>query len=136
VVAWDSLPGNDGPAKTVDDFLAAISGPAGQKRDRAHIHSLLHPQARYWYVSGDTVGTTDPHAALDQAIDGWEQHGFFERCSHHETQISGHWAQVLCAYEIRRDSTGPVRIRGTDSAQLGLVNGKWEILSLFWESHM
>jgi hypothetical protein len=135
IIPWDSLPGNDDPAKTVDEFLAAISGPAGQTRDRAHIHGLLHPQARYWYVSGDTVVTTDPHAALDQAIDGWEKHGFFERCAHHETQTRGHWAQVMCSYEIRRDPAGPVVIHGTDSAQLALVGGKWEILSLFWESH-
>lgn len=127
--------GTNTPAGTVDDFMASISGPVGQKRDRAHIHGLLHPQARYWYISGDTVATTDPHQALDEAMDGWEQHGFFERCADHETQVQGHWAQVLCRYEIRRTADGPVVIRGTDSAQLALVNGHWEILSLFWESH-
>ena len=125
---------DSGPAATVDDFLAAISGPAGQKRDRAHIHGLLHPQARYWYVVGDTVGTTDPHKALDEAIDGWEQHGFFESCAHHETQTWGHWAQVLCTYEIRRSPDAPVAVRGTDSAQLALDGGRWKILSLYWES--
>lgn len=128
----DSAPPN--PAETVDRFLAAISGPAGQKRDRALIHSLLHPQARYWYVLKDSVATTDPHKALDEAIDGWEQHGFFERCAHHETQTWHHWAQVECTYEIRRSPDGSVVVRGTDSAQLALVDGRWQILSLYWES--
>ena len=130
VIPWKT----DGPAATVDEFMAAISGPAGQKRDRAHIHSLLHPQARYWYLLKDSVGTTDPHKALDEAIDGWEHHGFFESCAHHETQTWGHWAQVECTYEIRRSPDAPVAVRGTDSAQLAYDGGRWKILSLFWES--
>ena len=134
VIPWKTDDNAEGPAETVDDFMASISGPAGQKRDRAHIHSLLHPQARYWYVLKDSVGTTDPHKALDEAIDGWEQHGFFERCASHETRTWGRWAQVECTYEIRRSPDAPAAVRGTDSAQLALIGDHWKILSLYWES--
>jgi hypothetical protein len=123
-----------GPAATFDEFLAAISGSMGQKRDRAHIHTLFHPQARFWIVTGDSVVTKDANEALDGAIDSWEQHGFFESCTHHETQTWGHWAQVECTYEIRPSGDAPVSKRGTNGAQLTLDGGRWKILSVYWEA--
>jgi hypothetical protein len=106
----------------------------GQKRDRAHINSLFHPQARFWFVTGDSVATKDAHEALDGAIDSWEQKGFFERCTHHETQTWGHWAQVECTYETRPSPDAPVSKRGTNGAQLTHDGGRWKILSLYWEA--
>ncbi len=123
-----------GPAATFDEFLAAISGPMGQKRDRAHINGLFHPRARFWFVTGDSVVTKDAHEALDGAIDSWEQKGFFESCTHHETQTWGHWAQVECTYEIRPSMDAPVAKRGTNGAQLTLDGGRWKILSVYWEA--
>ena len=121
-----------GPAATFDEFLAAISGSKGQKRDRTHIHTLFHPQARFWFVTGDSVGTASANEALDGAIDSWEQDGFFESCTHHETQTWGHWAQVECTYEIRTSPGAPVSKRGTNGAQLTLDGGRWKILSVYW----
>jgi hypothetical protein len=127
------------PAATVDAFLASISGPAGQSRDRARIHGFFHPDARYWILGADSSGrptttTLDPHAALDQAIPGWEARGFFERCAFHRTEMWAGMAHVLCTYEIRLDSTGEVRVRGIDSAQLAFDGHRWRILSLFFHS--
>jgi hypothetical protein len=131
--------GSPGPAATVDAFLAALSGPAGRTRNRELIHGLLHPNARYWISGQDSAGhptimTVDPHAALDAAISGWEAHGFFERCAFHRTETWAGMAHVLCTYEIRHDSAGPVVVRGIDSAQLAYDEGRWLILSLFWHS--
>jgi hypothetical protein len=128
-----------GPAATVDAFLAALSGPAGRTRNREMIHGLLHPNARYWISGQDSAGdptimTVDPHVALDAAISGWEAHGFFERCAFHRTETWAGMAHVLCTYEIRHDSAGPVVVRGIDSAQLAYDEGRWLILSLFWHS--
>jgi hypothetical protein len=43
-------------------------------------------------------------------------------------------AHVLCTYEIRRDPTGPVVVRGIDSAQLAFDGERWQILSLYFHS--
>ena len=123
-----------GPAATFDEFLTAISGSMGQKRDRAHIHTLFHPEARFWFVTGDSVATINANEALDGAIDSWEKDGFFERCTHRETQTWGHWAQVECTYEIRSSADAPVSKRGTNGAQLTLDGGRWKILSVYWEA--
>ena len=128
-----------GPAAAVDAFLDAISGPAGQIRDRSRVHGLLDPHARYWILAPDSAGrvsatTVDPHAALDQAIGGWEAHGFFERCAYRQVERWGPMAHVLCTYEIRRTATGPVTVRGIDSAQLAFDGTRWQILSLYFHS--
>jgi hypothetical protein len=128
-----------GPAAAVDAFLGAISGPAGQIRDRVRIHSLLDPHARYWILAADSTGrarttTVDPHAALDQAIPGWEAQGFFEQCIYRQVERWGQMAHVLCTYEIRRTPAGSVAVRGIDSAQLAFDGTRWQILSLYFHS--
>lgn len=128
---------DDDPVATIESFFTAISGGIGEKRDLKHILSHFHDDARYWFAQdqGEDMSavTVKSRESLKDALEPWEERGFFERIISAESNIYGRLAHVLVAYEI----TGPNRpepVRGLDSVQMFHDGEKWLILSMYWQS--
>jgi len=128
---------------TLDGILNAlyelISGPAGQKRNWEQYRSLFLSNARLMPVvhgSGDK-----PHVrqlTIDDYINRVEpifaSEDFWEQETSRQTEVFGHVAHVLSAYESLRSPEGVPFDRGANSIQLFNDGSRWWVVSVMWNT--
>lgn len=115
-----------------------ISGPAGQKRDRAAVKSLFDPACRFTILGHGKDGALRTRAFsldefLDLAMPQWEQ-GWFEHETERHTNQWGAMAAVWTRYEGRKAEDGPVFLRGINSLQLRFDGSRWWITSIQFQN--
>lgn len=122
--------------RAVDAVYAAISGPAGQPRDFAHMRTLFTPEARLTAIgaNGLTGGTLDDYIA--RSGETLVSSGFTERGLVNRVEVYGDLAHVWSSYE--GSFTGPDgstgSVRGINSFQLVRQDGRWLVQSIFWQA--
>ena len=121
-------------------MFAAISGPAGAKRDWSRFRSLFAPGARLMVAFPGKEGRREvkilsPDEYVSSAIKhGWFGEGFFETETGHVTERYGniaHPLRQLCGLPGggRRRAPGP----GPTSTQLVNEDDGWRVLSFLWQ---
>jgi len=140
---------NAGPAAraadvaSIDAIMAAvydaISGPAGQARNRERFLSLFHPQARLIPTNrvadgGRVARALTPEEYITRSGPVLERDGFFEveiaRC----IEQYGSIAHVFSTYESRRTLQDEKPFaRGINSFQLFHDGTRWWVVTIFWE---
>ena len=125
----------------IEALYDVISGPAGQARDYVRLRSLFFPGARLIpsgrRATGVDAGPQVP--TVEEYIEGarpvLEGEGFFEREIGRRADRFGRIAHALSAYESRRqaDDAEPFT-RGVNSIQLVHHDGRWWVVTVFWDS--
>lgn len=126
------------PEAVVRALYESGSGAAGSHHDWSRFRGLFVDGARIVVVARDGSGHASARA---QTVDEYvaaagpnlEKTGFAEREVGRKEQRYGDIAQVWSAYEARR-GTGKdaVALRGINSVQIALIDGRWKIVSLLW----
>jgi hypothetical protein len=129
--------------ESIDAIITAlyevISGPAGD-RDWDRLRSLFLPGARL-VPSGDRpngqsglkVQTVEEFIA--DAREFMAANSFFEREISRRVDRFGSIAQAFSTYESRWDAADPAPfIRGINSIQLVFTEGRWWVVTIFWDN--
>lgn len=132
-----------GDVSSMDAIMEAvydvISGPRGQKRDWARMHSLFAPGARLIPARTDKNGVTE---ARMLSVDDYiriggpylEKEGFFERETHRTVERYGAIAQVFSTYESRHAAADAKPFeRGINSFQLLFDGHRWWVVTIYWQ---
>lgn len=125
---------------SIDAIIGAvydvISGPAGEARDWDRFKSLFAPGARLMPLSAQNgVIVWSPQDYVDGPGTRLEERGFFEIESHRTTEEYGGIAHAFSTYESRNNADDPEPFsRGINSFQLARHDGRWWIVSIFWQS--
>ena len=133
--------------ETVDGIItalyASISGPMGEVRDFDRFRSLFADDARL--IPTGPVGPQSPQGYVALTPEGyWErssealaQIGFTEAEIGRTTETFGRITHVFSTYESYREDQGtPAEpfARGINSIQLVEAEGRYWILTVFWDS--
>jgi hypothetical protein len=114
----------------------AISGPAGQPRDFAHMRTLFTPEARLTAIGADgpSGGTLDDYIARSGKV--LVESGFTERGLVNRVELYGDLAHVWSSYEgtFTRPDGSAGSVRGINSFQLVRQDGRWLVQSIFWQA--
>ena len=121
-----------------------ISGPAGQKRDWNRERSLFIPGARLIPTSKRAgVNKIDNEGGPDVLdVEGYiarvepyfQEQGFFEKEIARRTEQFGNIAHVWSTYESRYSPDDPQPfMRGINSIQLIYREGRWWIVTIYWQ---
>jgi hypothetical protein len=126
---------------SMDSIIAAlydvISGPAGEARDWDRMRSLFVAGARLMPRSlkdpaGVRIWSVEDYIA--NAGPTLEKDGFFEREIGRTTEVYGDIAHVFSAYDSKRTAEDAEPFaRGVNSIQLLKHNGRWWVVSIFWQ---
>ncbi len=128
---------------TIDGIIKAsyetISGPAGQPRQWSRDRTLYGPAAYFVETGVTRAGAVYTHGMTYQQYyeqDGpeLERDGYFEREIGRSTEVFGHVASVMSAWEARTTEHGPIVARGVNSIQLVNDGYRWWITSINWDS--
>jgi hypothetical protein len=117
-----------------------ISGPAGQKRDWNRLRSLFLPGARLIPTGARPNGETgarvlDVEDYIAQAGPYLEKNGFFEREVARRADAFGNIAQVFSTYDSRHKAEDEKPFaRGINSIQLAFQEGRWWVVTIFWDA--
>jgi hypothetical protein len=147
-VSFGSVAAEETPAAapeevaSIDSILAAvydvISGEAGEPRDWDRFRSLFIDGARLIPRSaanpnGAIVWSPDDYVTRGEA--NFKENGFFESEIGRKIDRYGDIAQVFSAYEAKRsaDDAEPF-VRGINSFQLLHHDGRWWIVTIFWQA--
>ena len=120
-------------------LYAAISGPAGQKRDWERFRPLFIPDARLIVARPPRPEGPQPARVMtvEQYIagSGALENGFFEREISHISEAFGGVTHRFSTYESRRRADDPAPFtRGINSIQLLNDGTRWWIVTVFWDS--
>ena len=120
-------------------LYAAISGPAGQKRDWERFRPLFIPDARLIVARPRRPeGPVPPRVmTVEQYIagSGALENGFFEREISRVTESFGGVTHRFSTYESRGKAEDPKPFaRGINSIQLLNDGQRWWIVTVFWDS--
>lgn len=123
--------------RLVDTLYAVISGPAGP-RDWDRFRDLFVPGARLIPASGAaSAGTTPTALSVEEYIaragTTFARTPFHERETGHVTEVYGHIAHRLSAYESRSAPEGSVYTRGINSIQCYFDGVRWWIVTILWD---
>ena len=128
---------------SIDSIIAAlydvISGPAGG-RDWDRLRSLYLPEARLIPTGTRPNGESgfrvlDVEGYIAGAKDFLAGSGFFEREIARRTERFGNVAHAFSTYETRWDEDDPEPfLRGINSIQLLNKDGRWWIVTIFWDN--
>ncbi|ADW68865.1 hypothetical protein [Granulicella tundricola] len=136
----DALKTVDG---TISALYAAISGPAGQKRDWNAFRSLFLPDARLVVTRVAGVANATKTDAVILSVDDYvnrvstrfETSGFFERGIASRKEEYGVITHVWTTYESRHKTDDPTPFaRGINSVELLKANGRYYIVQVMWDS--
>ena len=128
---------------SIDAIIAAlydvISGPPGG-RDWDRLRSLYIPEARLIPTgtrpngeSGLRVLDVDGYIASASAL--FAEKGFFEREIARRTERFGNVAHAFSTYEARWNEDDPEPFtRGVNSIQLLERDGRWWVVTVFWDN--
>ena len=139
---------NPADVASIDTIIAAaydvISGPAGQKRDWNRERSLFIPGARLIPTSkragvskidsegGPDVLDVEGYIARVEAY--FQEEGFFEKEIARRTEQFGNIVHVWSTYESRYSPDDPQPfMRGINSIQLIYREGRWWIVTIYWQ---
>lgn len=120
-------------------FYESTAGPAGQPRDWERLMSLCSSETRYLATrplpdGGAAIFAMTVSDFIQHNRKYFENGGFFEREAGRRVQRFGHIAHVWSVYESRRQAEAPEPYsRGIYSLQMLNDNGRWTILSVFWD---
>lgn len=121
----------------LDAVYAAISGPVGQSRDFAGMHTLFTPDARLTAITpqGLRGGSLDDYIARSGPF--LVNQGFSERALVNRIEVFGDLAQAWSSYAgsfTNPDGT-PGQVRGINSFQLvRQPDGRWLVQSILWQA--
>jgi hypothetical protein len=120
-------------------LYAAISGPAGQKRDWERFRPLFIPDGRLIVARPPRPEGAQPPRVMtvEQYIagSGALENGFFEREISQVTETFGGVTHRFSTYESRRRAEDPAPFaRGINSIQLLNDGKRWWIVTVFWDS--
>jgi hypothetical protein len=120
-------------------FYESTAGPAGQPRDWDRLLSLCSPQTRYIATrplpdGGAAIFSMTVPDFIQHNRKYFENGGFFETEAGRQVQEFGNIAHVWSVYESRRQAEAPVPYsRGIYSIQMLYDQGRWTIVSVFWD---
>lgn len=120
-------------------FYEATAGPAGQPRDWDRLLSLCSSETRYLASrplpdGGAAIFAMTVPDFIQHNRKYFENGGFFENEIGRRVQRFGNIAHVWSVYESRRQAEAPEPYsRGIYSIQMLYDNGRWTILSVFWD---
>jgi hypothetical protein len=128
---------------SIDAIVSAlydvISGPAGG-RDWERLRSLYIPDARLIPTGTRPTGESGLRVL---SVDGYVESagafmagsGFFEREIARRTERFGNVAHAWSTYEARRSADDPEPfMRGVNSIQLLHADGRWWVVTVFWDN--
>jgi len=125
----------------VDALYALESGAAGEPRDWDRYKALFHPKGRMVFARPNRGGGTGAEVFLmsvDEYLEGERKYiegaGFFAKDLRRKIDHFGNIAHVLSTYAYRRAKDDPQPyVRGVNSIQLLRKDGRWWIVTLFWD---
>lgn len=124
----------------IEALYGSISGPAGEPRDWATFHLLLHPTAaRLISMGRDPDGSPvhrvmTPDEFVERTSGAFEENGFYEREIGFTQETFGGVVHRFSAYDSRRTPEDPEPFaRGINSIQLLLDQGRWWIVTILWD---
>ena len=123
---------------SIDAIMAAvydvISGDAGVPRDWDRMRSLFHEDARLIAVGAD--GGTRVMSVEDYIETGgpFLLQGFHEREIFRKQERFGNVVHAWSTYEGRRTLDEAPMLRGVNSFQLLYRDGRWWIVTIFWQA--
>ena len=130
--------------ETVDGIItalyASISGPMGQVRDQARFASLFAPDGRLIPTSPNAPGGYmywTPEEYWARSSERLAEIGFTEAEIARVTESFGRITHVFSTYESYRQDQGDPGTpfaRGINSIQLVHAEGRYWILTVFWDS--
>lgn len=125
---------------TLEALYDVISGPAGAARDWGRFEHLFVPEGARLIPLGPAredgglaLRVLDPAGYVERSAPFFEQSGFYESEIHREVQQFGRMTHVFSTYEARREEGGEVFLRGINSIQLLHEQGRWWVVSVYWE---
>jgi hypothetical protein len=127
------------PDALLKSFYAAISGPAGKKRDWNRFLSLFFPGARLLPAEGrGHAGVMpevfSPSSYLYDTEPYMLQAGYIVRETARRSESFGKIAQVFSTYAVRHaEGDAKPFVRGINSFQLFFDGSRWWIFSLAWQ---
>ncbi len=126
---------------TIDKLVAAlydvISGPAGEARDWDRMRYLFAPHARLSAVYRSGEGNVNyVTLTVDEYIERnggyFEKNGFYEKELFRVTQEYDNLFHLMSTYLTLERPEGPVTRRGINSIQVARYDGRFWIVSIFW----
>jgi hypothetical protein len=131
-----------GDVASIDAIVAAlydvISGPAGA-RDWARLRSLYLDGARLIPTGvrptgRDGLEVMTVEAYIDGARPFLATKAFYEVEIARRTERFGNIAHAFSTYEARREPEGEPFMRGINSIQLLERDGRWWVVTVFWDN--
>lgn len=123
----------------IQAMYALISGPPGE-RDWDRLRHLYLPGARMIPTGKrpngeDGLRVMDPEQYIASVRPYFLEHGFFETEIARIEQRFGHLVHAFSTYESRHraDDARPF-LRGINSIQLLQRDGRWWVVSVFWDN--
>ena len=123
----------------MESLYAVISGPAGD-RDWDKFHSLFHETASMGAMREMPDGSLQfahltPEKYIASNGDFFKQNGFWEEELGRQEHIYGELAHIFSGYQFRIGSEdAEISTRGINSIQMIYEDGRWWILSIFWNA--
>jgi hypothetical protein len=145
--ATESAPAQQPAAKPADvaspDAIMAaaydsISGPATQERDWSRLRSLFLPGAHLISTAPDASGKyTTTVMSVDEFVAAaapyFKQNDFFEREIWSHSDRYANIIQRFSTYASSHTKGGEPFARGVNSFQLLYKDGRWWIVTIFWQ---
>lgn len=121
-------------------LYASISGGVGEERSRERFMGLFAPDARLMPTNSQAPAgymALTPEAYWERSMDMLTEMGFTEAEIARTTESFGNVTHVFSTYESYREDQGPPDgpfARGINSIQLVWHQGRYWVLSIFWDS--
>jgi hypothetical protein len=126
------------PDAIMDAAYDSISGPATQERDWNRLRSLFLPGAHLISTAPDASGKyTTTVMSVDEFVAAAEpyfkQNDFFEREIWSHSDRYANIIQRFSTYASSRAKGGEPFARGVNSFQLLYKDGRWWVVTIFWQ---
>jgi len=127
----------------IEGLYASISGPVGQERDWDAFYALMAKEARMGAIAVDDDGKATyieltPREYHQRSGPWLVEHGFTEEETHRVLEIYGSvahaWSTYRGTFEDPKADDGKGVLEGINSIQLIQQGGRWQIVSIRWES--
>jgi hypothetical protein len=140
VLEQNSAPAADvaSPQAIVTAAYDSISGPATQERDWNRLRSLFLPGAHFIQSTPDADGKyTTNVLSMDEFVAAatpyFKEHDFYERELWEHQDRYANIVQRFSTYASARTKDGEPFARGVNSFQLLYKDGRWWIVTIFWQ---
>ncbi len=122
------------PQELVTALYAAVSAPPGTTHDWDSFRSLFAPKAQLVVRTGQgSLRTMTVEEFIAAA--GANEQAFVERELASRMETYGHIAHSWSSYEgVIGEGETAKTIRGVNSFQMAQVEGRWVVVTIFWET--